>query len=72
MIITLSAKTKKGKDRIAQDGPDFLVLNSTETAMFCLSVDRPSVDGFKNARWVQIENDPNFTWKANDDSTQSR
>ena len=64
-IVTLQAKTKKGKDRINQQGSKWLIEAITESVLFDdkkgvwlgLSSKRASNEGF---RWVHFTDDENF------------
>lgn len=69
-LIKLTAKTHKGKNRIKENGNIWEVIHEgimLNHVMVNIPGDNDSmficpVDNELNARWIKIENDPNFEW----------
>lgn len=73
--VTLTGKTRHGKNRINQHGNPWLVVSTGrfqgQPAMQLRSFDQtegPKHNKGFDGRWVLINNDPNFNWRQNENN----
>ena len=65
MKIKLTAKTKKGKDRIKRWGADWIVVRQENTKILIVSeIDSTKEDHFPDStRWIDLPIDKDFTYE---------